>query len=59
MNKEIYKRFKERYEIVVEDLPKQSGIKRQRYQTGRHHETAVPHTYSDRYTTACSILIKC
>ena len=26
MNKEIYERFKERYEIVVEDLPKQSGI---------------------------------
>ena len=28
MNKEIYKRFKERYEIVVEDMPKQSGIKK-------------------------------
>ena len=26
MNKEIYERFKERYEIVVEDMPKQSGI---------------------------------
>jgi hypothetical protein len=26
MNKEIYERFKERYEIVVEDLPKQSGM---------------------------------
>jgi hypothetical protein len=26
MNKEIYERFKERYEIVVEDLPKQSAI---------------------------------
>jgi hypothetical protein len=25
MNKEIYERFKERYEIVVEDMPKQSG----------------------------------
>ncbi len=25
-NKEIYERFKERYEIVVEDLPKQSGM---------------------------------
>jgi parvulin-like peptidyl-prolyl isomerase len=25
MNKEIYERFKERYEIVVEDLPKQSS----------------------------------
>ena len=24
-NKEIYERFKERYEIVIEDLPKQSG----------------------------------
>jgi hypothetical protein len=28
MNKEIYDRFKERYEIVIEDLPKQSGIAR-------------------------------
>ena len=28
MNKEIYERFKERYEIVVEDMPKQSGIKK-------------------------------
>lgn len=26
MNKEIYERFKERYEIVIEDLPKQSGL---------------------------------
>jgi peptidyl-prolyl cis-trans isomerase C len=26
MNKEIYERFKQRYEIVVEDLPKQSGM---------------------------------
>jgi hypothetical protein len=26
MNKEIYEKFKERYEIVVEDLPKQSGM---------------------------------
>jgi hypothetical protein len=26
MNKEIYESFKERYEIVVEDLPKQSGM---------------------------------
>ncbi len=26
MNKEIYERFKERYEIVVEDVPKQSGM---------------------------------
>ena len=26
MNREIYERFKERYEIVVEDLPKQSGM---------------------------------
>jgi hypothetical protein len=26
MNKEIYERFKERYEIVVEDLPKQPGM---------------------------------
>jgi hypothetical protein len=26
MNNEIYERFKERYEIVVEDLPKQSGM---------------------------------
>jgi hypothetical protein len=29
-NKEIYERFKERYEIVVEDLPKQSGIAKTR-----------------------------
>ncbi len=28
MNKEIYEKFKERYEIVVENLPKQSGIKK-------------------------------
>lgn len=28
MNKEIYEKFKERYEIVVEDVPKQSGIKK-------------------------------
>jgi hypothetical protein len=28
MNKEIYEKFKERYEIVVEDLPKQSGMAR-------------------------------
>ncbi|MES0351046.1 MAG: peptidylprolyl isomerase [Desulfobacteria bacterium] len=28
MNEEIYERFKERYEVVVEDLPKQSGIAR-------------------------------
>lgn len=27
MNAEIYERFKERYEIVVEDMPKESGIK--------------------------------
>jgi hypothetical protein len=26
MNKEIYERFKERYEVVVEDMPKQSGM---------------------------------
>ncbi len=26
MNKEIYERFKERYEIVIEDVPKQSGL---------------------------------
>jgi hypothetical protein len=26
VNKEIYERFKERYEIVVEDMPKQSGM---------------------------------
>ncbi len=26
MNKEIYEKFKERYEIVVEDMPKQSGM---------------------------------
>ena len=26
MNKEIYERFKERYEIVIEDFPKQSGM---------------------------------
>ncbi len=26
MNIEIYERFKERYEIVVEDMPKQSGV---------------------------------
>jgi hypothetical protein len=26
MNKEIYERFKARYEIVVEDMPKQSGM---------------------------------
>jgi hypothetical protein len=26
MNKEIYEKFKERYEIVVESMPKQSGI---------------------------------
>jgi len=26
MNKEIYERFKERYEIVVEDIPKQSSM---------------------------------
>jgi len=26
MNKEIYEKFKERYEIVVEDIPKQSGV---------------------------------
>jgi parvulin-like peptidyl-prolyl isomerase len=26
MNEEIYKKFKERYEIVVEDMPKQSGM---------------------------------
>jgi len=25
MNKEIYERFKERYEIIIEDMPKQSG----------------------------------
>jgi hypothetical protein len=28
MNREIYERFKERYEIVVEDMPKQSGMAR-------------------------------
>jgi parvulin-like peptidyl-prolyl isomerase len=28
MNKDIYEKFKERYEIVVEDMPKQSGIKK-------------------------------
>ena len=27
-NKEIYERFKERYEIVIEDMPKQSGMAR-------------------------------
>ncbi len=26
MNEEIYERFKERYEIVVEDMPKESGV---------------------------------
>jgi len=26
MNKDIYERFKERYEIVVENMPKQSGM---------------------------------
>jgi hypothetical protein len=26
VNKEIYEKFKERYEIVVEDMPKQSGV---------------------------------
>ncbi|KKK65306.1 hypothetical protein LCGC14_2975480 [marine sediment metagenome] len=26
MNKEIYERFKERYEIVIEDMPKKSGM---------------------------------
>jgi hypothetical protein len=26
MNKDIYEKFKERYEIVVEDMPKQSGM---------------------------------
>ncbi len=26
MNKDIYEKFKERYEIVVEDMPKQSGL---------------------------------
>ncbi|MFT7460911.1 MAG: hypothetical protein ACI909_003602 [Planctomycetota bacterium] len=26
MNKEIYKKFKERYEIVVEDLPKSPSL---------------------------------
>jgi parvulin-like peptidyl-prolyl isomerase len=26
MNRDIYKRLKERYEIVIEDMPKQSGI---------------------------------
>jgi hypothetical protein len=26
VNKEIYERFKERYEIVIEEMPKQSGI---------------------------------
>jgi parvulin-like peptidyl-prolyl isomerase len=26
MNREIYEKFKERYEIVIEDMPKQSGI---------------------------------
>jgi hypothetical protein len=26
MNKEIYEKFKERYEIVVEDMPRQSGM---------------------------------
>jgi len=30
MNEDIYKKFKERYEIVVEDLPKQSGIAKTR-----------------------------
>ncbi len=28
MNKEIYERFKERYEIVIQELPKQSGMAR-------------------------------
>ncbi len=28
MNKEIYERFKEQYEIIIEDLSKQSGIKK-------------------------------
>lgn len=28
VNKEIYERFKERYEIVIEDVPKQSGLAR-------------------------------
>jgi hypothetical protein len=26
VNREVYERFKERYEIVIEDMPKQSGI---------------------------------
>jgi hypothetical protein len=26
MNREIYERFKERYEIVIEELPKRSGM---------------------------------
>ena len=26
MNEEIYEKFKESYEIVVEDMPKQSGM---------------------------------
>ncbi len=30
MNKEIYERFKERYEIVIEDMPKQSGMAKSR-----------------------------
>ncbi len=29
MNKEIYEKFKERYEIVVEEVPKQSGMPKQ------------------------------
>ncbi|MEE9366876.1 MAG: hypothetical protein V3W44_09335, partial [Dehalococcoidales bacterium] len=29
MNKEIYEKFKERYEIVVEDMPKKSGMPKQ------------------------------
>jgi hypothetical protein len=26
VNREIYERFKERYEIVIEEMPKQSGV---------------------------------
>jgi hypothetical protein len=28
MNKEIYEKFKQRYEIVIEDMPKQSSMAR-------------------------------
>jgi len=41
MNKEIYERFKERYEIVVEDVPKQSGVAHAAGPKGGHHERSL------------------